>query len=269
MINYHTIKEIFADNSENSHFFQYLADSMPWGTNVPPTILMHAYAGVYSGRRIASPFLMDFVERGTDDTERDIIIATMLKSLFATKWKHLYSLTEISYNPIENYNMVEKSSTSSKGNESETTTDGNTRTLDTTDKRTDDLTDKTTGNVSRETSTTASDTAQVYGFNSGTGKPSDSSSATGSGTDTSNTTQTETQTGTQTQTQTGTITDAGTGSRTNESTGSSESTLERSGNIGVTTTQQMMEQELNLWNNFNFFETVFKDINSVLTISVY
>ena len=47
------------------------------------------------------------------------------------------------------------------------------------------------------------------------------------------------------------------------------STLTRSGNIGVTTSQQMIEQEINLW-KWNFFrDVVFPDIAKALTISLY
>lgn len=45
-------------------------------------------------------------------------------------------------------------------------------------------------------------------------------------------------------------------------------TLERSGNIGVTTSQQMIESERDLW-KWNFYESVFNDIDSVLTLKIY
>lgn len=44
--------------------------------------------------------------------------------------------------------------------------------------------------------------------------------------------------------------------------------LERSGNIGVTTTQQMLQQEIEL-RRYNIQEQMFQDIDSVLTLSVY
>lgn len=48
-----------------------------------------------------------------------------------------------------------------------------------------------------------------------------------------------------------------------------DSTLTRSGNIGVTTSQQMIEQEINLW-KWNFFrDVVFPDVAKALTISLY
>ena len=44
--------------------------------------------------------------------------------------------------------------------------------------------------------------------------------------------------------------------------------LTRSGNIGVTSSQQMLEQELQL-RKYNFYEEMFKDVNSVVTLSIY
>lgn len=47
------------------------------------------------------------------------------------------------------------------------------------------------------------------------------------------------------------------------------STLIRSGNIGVTTSQQMIEQEINLWKWNYFRDVVFPDVAKALTISLY
>ena len=44
--------------------------------------------------------------------------------------------------------------------------------------------------------------------------------------------------------------------------------LTRKGNIGVTTSQQMMESEIEL-RQYNFIEQMFEDIDSLLTLSVY
>lgn len=44
--------------------------------------------------------------------------------------------------------------------------------------------------------------------------------------------------------------------------------LTRSGNIGVTTSQQMLESELQL-RKYNFYEELFKDVNSVVILSIY
>ena len=48
----------------------------------------------------------------------------------------------------------------------------------------------------------------------------------------------------------------------------SDRTLKRSGNIGVTTSQQMIESERQLW-LWNFFESVFSDIDKILVLKIY
>lgn len=52
------------------------------------------------------------------------------------------------------------------------------------------------------------------------------------------------------------------------STGKEEHTLHRHGNIGVTTNQQMITEEIQLRKNF-FFEIVFADLDKYLTLSIY
>lgn len=51
-------------------------------------------------------------------------------------------------------------------------------------------------------------------------------------------------------------------------TGNVKRTLSQHGNIGVTTSQQMIESEIQL-RKHNFFEIVFKDIDNYLTLQVY
>lgn len=45
-------------------------------------------------------------------------------------------------------------------------------------------------------------------------------------------------------------------------------TLTRSGNIGVTTSQQMIQSEIELW-KWDFFEQIFSDLDKILTIPIY
>lgn len=44
---------------------------------------------------------------------------------------------------------------------------------------------------------------------------------------------------------------------------------EKHGNIGVTTSQQMLESEIELRNKWNFYEIMFNDIDSLLTTNLY
>ena len=59
-------------------------------------------------------------------------------------------------------------------------------------------------------------------------------------------------------------------SQTNVGTSTNQNTrtLTRSGNIGVTTSQQMMESEIELW-KWNFIEQLFEDVDKLLTLKIY
>lgn len=107
---------------------------------------------------------------------------------------------------------------------------------------------ETTGSVSGSSSDeidrTRNESGNIYGFNSATPSPSES----GSGSDN------ETRTGTDSQTSGGTAT----GSRT----------LTRSGNIGVTTSQQMIQSEIDLW-KWSFYKEVIEDVLRLISIPIY
>lgn len=45
-------------------------------------------------------------------------------------------------------------------------------------------------------------------------------------------------------------------------------TIDTTGNIGVTTSQQMLESEIALW-KWNFLESIFNNLDSVLTLAIY
>ena len=62
------------------------------------------------------------------------------------------------------------------------------------------------------------------------------------------------------------LTDTETG--TDTTAGENTRRLTRTGNIGTNTFQNLIQQERNLW-MYNFFEQVFKDVDSVLTIPIY
>ena len=186
---------------------------------------------------------------------------------------------------------------------SDTRTDNLTHGKSVTDTLTHNTTDTTTPNL-----TTTNDNS-VYGFNSasavptgeqiqvstgnnivkktGTEQTSISSSETDTGTQTTVKDETnettfntsETDTGTQTIRNTGEneleydLSEQDTGTQTVADTGTDTHTrnyeLTRFGNIGVTTSQQMIQSERDLW-VWNFFHNVvFPDIDRVLTLQIY
>ena len=106
---------------------------------------------------------------------------------------------------------------------------------------TDDSTTDVTGSAANN-NTTVSSAKNVYGYNTSTAVPSE--------TETINT---------------GQNTDVKTDY---DNTRNIDRELHRSGNIGVTTSQQMLEAELKL-RAYRFFERVYKDVDSILALPIY
>lgn len=55
----------------------------------------------------------------------------------------------------------------------------------------------------------------------------------------------------------------------NELTKEGKEILTRKGNIGVTTSQQMLQSEIDLWKAWDFVKEFFKDLDNVLCLSIY
>ena len=185
-----------------------------------------------------------------------------------------------------------------------TGTSTNERTNDTTDTTTDNLEEKVTNDLTKtetnniKTTDTKNLTTtnqgtlenQIQGFNSTSYVNSDkdvqSTTQTESGTDTVDKTGTVTTTDTGTSTKentgtsslkkTGTIVDLLTNDLTDETTLSNSTnnaysrqrTLSRIGNIGNITTQQMLNQEIELW-KWNFINQVLEDVKQLTTLQIY
>lgn len=108
-------------------------------------------------------------------------------------------------------------------------------------KTVDDATTGVTGSA-QNNNTSVTSSKSVYGYNTNTAVPSETESvSTGQSTD---------------------ITTDYDNER-NQSRG-----LKRSGNIGVTTSQQMLESELKL-RVYRFFERVYKDVDTILSLPIY
>lgn len=168
----------------------------------------------------------------------------MFVSLHQKSFDDIYTAMLVKYNPLDNYKMTEDGSDTSAGTDtttrtgSDTTTNGGT----TTTEGNSTTTTTNTGTVKDDNNGTS--TNAVAGYDSNNLVDRDKTTATNTNTRTDNTTQTATNSGTVTQTddKTSTLTH-----NTTDSTATSSNTthtLTRSGNIGVTTSQQMLTSEL-------------------------
>jgi hypothetical protein len=151
-------------------------------------------------------------------------------------WTRLYSTTQLDYNPIWN-----KDGTITE-----------TRNLGRSDMETRNLatSDAETRNLSSTADTTT--TGQVSAFNSSTMQNADKQTMKGSGSDT------------------GTINRTGSDTGTINRTGSDTGTVTRreTGNIGVTTTQQMLKEEREI-SQFNIYEVITRAFMDKYCIGVY
>lgn len=157
------------------------------------------------------------------------------------------------------------------------------------------VTDKDITNTGTQSNSGSSDTEDgLYGFNSSVAVGSNTSENTNSNTRTDNLATTDDTTETETRNlshgeseiKDGTVAETRNLSDSNTKTlntveletqnlahsdsGSSDTTREltRVGNIGVTTTQQMIQSEIELW-QWNYFKQVFDDIDSICCLSIY
>lgn len=250
----------------------------PWGQlNINDDLDLYYYGNI-SGNKIISPIVEKLLnsENKIDETEQNTL-AKIIFSLYNKKWVRLWAVFQSEYDPIENYNMIENGNETSEFEHGETIT----RTDNLTQTRTDNLTHNKTGtetespNIteSRNQTINSSTNDNIYGFNSSDASPAnagnqqtiDANTLNRTGSNTMQYNTSDTNTGTQQNSNTGTETHEHTGTDTNER----EHTLTRHGNIGVTTTQQMLQSEIELW-QWDFFNNVlFPDLDRVLTIQIY
>ena len=188
----------------------------------------------HSGDKFISPMYSKLLE--SDETTALSKLAKIAVMKYKDNWMRIYSAYfDSDYNPIENYSMTE------------------TETPNLTDTETPNITRDTTDSQSTNVTTSNSSDSSVHGFNSPEASPAEEggSSQTISGDAEDNVrTSVESETGTRTTTHTG------------------DRTLVRSGNIGVTTSQQMLQSELDL-RKYDFYSMIMNDVDKLLCLALY
>lgn len=166
-------------------------------------------------------------------------VAKVIYAKFAYNWTKMYEAFTTDYAPLENYSMSENST----DDDTENGTRNDTVSID-----------SAVSDSSNTTTTTNVDNA-TRGYNSSTEVPTTSQETTtnvvGSADDNVTTTKGTNET-----------------TATDSKTAKHEHTLTRSGNIGVTTSQQMLESEIEL-RKWSLFESYMSDIDTILTRRLY
>ena len=175
----------------------------------------------------------------------------MIFAKFYYKWQKLLdNVYSQIYNPIENYDRQEDTSLTYEGSENVT------RNVDS-DRKVKGTTADTRNDTS---SANSSSQKNVFAFDSAEASPSDSDSgtttATGTGTSNSTVDNSDTEKRTETEGHSFTNRKNVTASRIH-------------GNVGVTTSQQMLESEVALRLKHDFFNTVYEDIANTVLKPIY
>lgn len=251
------------------------------------------YIGNHSGEKTVSPLIDKYIKKNENRVNPEeltniqrLALANILYRKFTNKWTRLYAVEQAEYDPIQNYSMKEEETPDITRRHSVSTDYAavSTHTTDRDITRTEGVSNDYEKVDERKTKTdfdviTTSDTdASMYAFNSNSPVPTNEASGdstvrtTGAAND-NVITDTHRQTGSTTVRETADAND-NIEQTTNTQTGYTQDTetgtrsLTRSGNIGVTTSQQMLESEIALW-QWNFFESVYADVDSVLTTQIY
>lgn len=272
-INLNKMIDVYANYPTDGGVFSPM-NNAPWVDTMTGLNLDIAYLDGHSGERFCS----NIINRRLDDsdvlsTDNRTLISNILWAMFGIQWTRLWAtMKPAEYDPLTNYQMRETMEGSESSTRTPDLTKGDTGTVQTSgqDKRTPDLTRTGTGTVKDNGSGTNKNQNGIWGFNSSESVPSDMSDGivTNENTTTRDLTDTETGTDTTDHTNTDTYNRSYTETGTDTTAGTSSRKLTRTGNIGTNTFQNLLQQERSIW-MYDFFEQVFKDVDSVLTIPIY
>lgn len=243
-----TLNDVFPEWIENKGIFSFFDDlDVPWKEDVESSVLDLIYHGEMSGDKTISPLIRKLMTDGELSDESKTAIATAAVSIYANTWNREYAVLSAEYAPIENYNSIETMEDDITEIE-----------YDHSVERTPDLTHVKSGSEVDEPDVINTTDGYVYGFNSTDPVPADQQITTPEGTLTHTFEDvTETESGTETSATSG------------KDTHTHNYTLTRKGNIGVTTSQQMLQSEIDLWRWNYFYDIVFPSLDKLLTIPIY
>lgn len=253
------LRDVFSGWNTGNGIFDALATvaDMPWkdAETVDSTVLDVAYFGNHSGGKFCAPLVkMLLNDDGEVPAAARTTIAKIIISKYLINWNHLWETNVAVYSPIHNYDMHEERDLE--------TNEDNIETLDQDSYHTG--TDTLQHGMVETTQHGMSDTIVTsrYGLNTvaGSVQPSDQ--------------EVDQQGGTTVVTDSGSDIDTknlqdSTDARTVEdNNGTEHEEIHRYGNIGVTTTQKLLQEERELW-IWNFFEEVFRDLDKELALAFH
>lgn len=212
---------------------------VPWSeSGITSTTLDLAYFSNRSGSKFCAPLPQSLVDPNDGyikQTQR-IAIAKVLVAKYLNSWKHLWDTYELEYNPIDSYDISIVRDLERSGSRE----NDNTSTLERTGSKTTTYGKK----INTDDST--------FGYNSQAAVPSDSSEVIESGNDV----------------YANDLLDTTNEDFIESTEGTENETITKSGTNGVYTKQRLIKEDRELW-QWNFFDCVFKDLDSELTLKYF
>lgn len=215
-------------------------ESIPWNTLSPEALqdVERAYYVRSNFKTVIDSFIL------ADDSAR----ARLISALFAQKWSKLWKDFSLEYDPLHAYIVEETGERDKVVEAKQTDAYGREVVVNGTD----------TGTVENSGSESLNGSSGIYGFNSVSAVPSDTQ------TDLTTTLDTETRN----LANSNTTVNSGQDIRDNNDKENETYSVTKKGNIGYSTPQKLLREDLELWIE-PFFGIVFSDIDSFITIQVY
>lgn len=247
------IKTALNTFAQDGSIFQYLP---MYGTATPQQMGI-AYVLRHSGKKEASSLVSDFCDvDGHLTTEGEVTVAGIIETMFKDQWDRIYDALTTEYNPLENYNMIEEGQDIDKMEYGEKTKEYNHGAKSSSDQYGAQSGSSTKGAME------SSEEDEISAFNSSSYQDSNrKSSNEGSRSDSFNRSS-------YTDGHSETAYKDSEVSSAEDDTTTKDHQLTRSGNIGVTTSQQMLQSEFDV-RAYRFFEQMFRDIDSLCALRVY
>lgn len=260
-------------NGEVVGFFPYLVLSSDSFYKHLYELCLNYYTSRSAEKTISPVFdrIINLHKEGNLSKSVEQIIGEMIRGKFIEKWERVYSvLVTEQYDALHNKDYTDTKEANNR--DVDTYNSNKNRNGTNTDTVTFDTTVVDDGKVgTKETTTrTSSDTNSIYGFNSiepvGDSNSSEDITETVVGDANDNTTHnSRTRTGTETKDYTLGESEAHTGTDTKDIT--IDETVKKVGRD--VSAAELIEAELNLRNSTIFFDVVYKDIDSILTLKIY
>ena len=237
------LNEVLADSFNGNGIFTNISNPI-WANDFDSNELDIYFVSMY-GNKIISPYIKHFLDDEGNISADDLIrLSNNIYAMRKSSWEHLYKAYVSEYNPIHNVDAYIE--------EEEDNTHNDTRVGNSSTDSSDS--GNTTSNASATNNNNTTNTRS--GFNSSGYVPDNKSDVKGGGTTN------------------GSSTSSNTGNTTIDSNDvtngayNTKKTQRRFGNIGVTTSAQMIEGEKNVW-KWDYIQTVMVDICKFIALSIY